>query len=58
MISQITTAMVQDIGLGKLGDTIYPYPTYAESFGHMANYGYRPKLMKVSSKGIKPGMKE
>lgn len=38
MICQITQAMVHNLGLGKLGDSIYPYPTYSESIGHLANF--------------------
>jgi hypothetical protein len=38
--------MTFGIGLGKLGDSIYPYPSYSESFGHMANYGFKPKYQK------------
>jgi pyruvate/2-oxoglutarate dehydrogenase complex dihydrolipoamide dehydrogenase (E3) component len=46
MLCQITQAMVHKLGLGKLGDCVYPYPGYAETFMHMANYGYRPKYDK------------
>ena len=35
MISQITTAMFNGLGLAKLGACVYPYPTYAESFRHL-----------------------
>jgi len=38
LLGQITQAMTLKIGLGKIGDVIFPYPTFSESFGHMANY--------------------
>lgn len=51
--------MVNGIGLGKLGDSVYPYPTFAESFGHLSNFQYRPKYkLGPSTNGIREGMKE
>lgn len=60
MICQITQAMVHGLGMGKLGDSIYPYPTFSESFGHMSNFQYRPKykLQPASDKAIRAGMRE
>jgi len=40
--------MVHNLGLSKFGDCVFPYPSFSESFGHMANYGYKPKYMKVT----------
>jgi pyruvate/2-oxoglutarate dehydrogenase complex dihydrolipoamide dehydrogenase (E3) component len=31
MISELTTAIVAGVGLGKLADVIHPYPTQAEA---------------------------
>jgi hypothetical protein len=51
--------MVHKLGVGKLGDCVYPYPTFAESFGHMGNYGYKPKYkLQAAEKAIKDGLKE
>lgn len=59
MICQITQAMTLKLGLAKLGDSIYPYPTYSESFGHIANFQYRPKYkLGPAENGIKEGMRE
>lgn len=44
MISHITTAMFNGIGLSQLGRCVYPYPTYAESFRHLADQ-YNKKLI-------------
>lgn len=38
MISQITQAMVNGLGMNQLGMSIYPYPTFSESFGHLSNF--------------------
>ena len=57
MISQITSAMYNGIGLAKLGGCIYPYPTYAESFRHLADQYNRKKLVPAE-KSLVPGLKE
>lgn len=57
MISQITTAMFNGIGLSRMGRCIYPYPTYAESFRHLADQ-YNRKQMKPSKAGIVEGLQE
>lgn len=49
LISQITQAMAHDLSLSKLGDFVYPYPTYAESFMHLAG--------RVKSNKLTPGTK-
>jgi hypothetical protein len=36
--------MHNNIGLSKLGESIYPYPTYAEAFRAMADAYNRTKL--------------
>lgn len=60
MLSQITQAMTHKLGLQKLGQMIYPYPTFSESFGHMSNYGYMPKykLGPAGEGALKPGLKQ
>ena len=59
LICQITQAMTLNIGLQKMGKSIYPYPSFAESFGHMSNYGYMPKYkLGPAEKAIKEGLKE
>jgi pyruvate/2-oxoglutarate dehydrogenase complex dihydrolipoamide dehydrogenase (E3) component len=44
LISQITQAMVTGVGLGKLGETIFPYPTRAEVIRKAADQWRRQKL--------------
>jgi pyruvate/2-oxoglutarate dehydrogenase complex dihydrolipoamide dehydrogenase (E3) component len=44
IISQITQAMTAGIGLGKLGETIFPYPTQAEVVRKAADQWRRRKL--------------
>lgn len=57
MISQITTAMFNGVGLSKMGACVYPYPTYAESFRHLADQ-YNRKLVGPADKSIVPGLLE
>ncbi len=44
MISEITTAMVHKIGLGKLASVIHPYPTQADAIRKAAD-AYRKTLL-------------
>jgi len=44
MISEITVAMVNKIGLGGIGAAIHPYPTQAEIFRRAADIWRRGKL--------------
>ncbi|HBG27931.1 MAG: mercuric reductase [Planctomycetes bacterium GWF2_41_51] len=44
MISEITLAMVNKIGLGKFANVIHPYPTIAESIRHVADVYNRTRL--------------
>ncbi|MFB2837867.1 mercuric reductase [Floridanema evergladense] len=44
MISQITLAMVNNIGLGKIASVIYPYPTQAEAIRKAADAYNRTRL--------------
>ena len=57
MISQITSAMFNGVGLAKMGGCIYPYPTYAESFRHLADQ-YNRKKLGLAEKSLVPGLKE
>jgi pyruvate/2-oxoglutarate dehydrogenase complex dihydrolipoamide dehydrogenase (E3) component len=49
MISEITTAIVNDIGLSKLAGVIHPYPTQAEAIKKAAD-AYRRTLLTPRSK--------
>jgi pyruvate/2-oxoglutarate dehydrogenase complex dihydrolipoamide dehydrogenase (E3) component len=49
MISQITTAMVNKIGLNKLSSVIHPYPTQAEAIKKAADV-YRRTLLTPKTK--------
>jgi pyruvate/2-oxoglutarate dehydrogenase complex dihydrolipoamide dehydrogenase (E3) component len=44
LISQVTQAMVADVGLGTLSNTIFPYPTQAEVLRKAADQWRRTKL--------------
>ena len=57
MISQITTAMYNGMGLSRMGRCVYPYPTYAESFKHLSEQ-YNRKQIRVSETSIVKGLKE
>lgn len=48
LISQIGQAMTRGIGLGKLGDTIFPYPTQAEVIRKAADQWRRRKLTPLA----------
>lgn len=50
IISQIAQAMVQGVGLGKLGDTVFPYPTRAEVIRKAADQWRRRKLTPLASR--------
>jgi len=51
MISEITTAMIGDVGLGKLSSVIHPYPTQAEAIKKAADT-YRRTLLTPQSKSF------
>ena len=53
MISQVTSAMFNGVGLSKMGGCIYPYPTYAESFRHLADQFNRKRLVPLSEEQLK-----
>ena len=44
LISEVTTAMVNKIGLSKLSSTIHPYPTQGDGIKKAAD-AYRRKLL-------------
>ncbi|MDQ3521052.1 MAG: FAD-containing oxidoreductase, partial [Gemmatimonadota bacterium] len=48
MISQVTQAMTAGIGLGKLGETIFPYPTQAEVLRKAADAWRRTRLTPLA----------
>ncbi len=50
MISEITTAMVGGIGLGKMGDVIHPYPTQASAIKRVAGLYKKSKLTPTVAK--------
>jgi pyruvate/2-oxoglutarate dehydrogenase complex dihydrolipoamide dehydrogenase (E3) component len=52
LISQVTQAMTGGIGLGKLGDVIYPYPTTAEVIRKAADAWRRGKLTPTAKKAL------
>lgn len=51
MISEVTTAIVNDIGLSKLSGVIHPYPTQAEAIKKAAD-AYRRTLLTPFSKKL------
>ena len=44
LISQVTLAIVGKVGLGKIGDVIFPYPTQAEGIKRAAGAYTRTRL--------------
>jgi pyruvate/2-oxoglutarate dehydrogenase complex dihydrolipoamide dehydrogenase (E3) component len=52
LISQITQAMTAGIGLGKIGETVFPYPTQAEVIRKAADQWRRGKLTPRVKRGF------
>ena len=50
LISEITLAMTNKIGLGKIANTIHPYPTQAEAIRKLGDQYNRTKLTPTSLK--------
>ncbi|MEM9366882.1 MAG: mercuric reductase [Planctomycetota bacterium] len=50
MISEITLAMTNRIGLGKIASTIHPYPTQAEAIRRLGDQFNRTKLTPTSKR--------
>jgi pyruvate/2-oxoglutarate dehydrogenase complex dihydrolipoamide dehydrogenase (E3) component len=53
MISEITTAMVSGIGLGKLAGVIHPYPTQADAIRRVAGLYNKKRLTPKVAKVLK-----
>jgi pyruvate/2-oxoglutarate dehydrogenase complex dihydrolipoamide dehydrogenase (E3) component len=53
IISQVTQAMTAGIGLGRLGETIYPYPTTAEVLRKAADAWRRGKLTPTAKRAFR-----
>lgn len=52
IISQVTQAMTAGTGLGKLGETIFPYPTHAEVLRKAADAWRRGKLTPTAKRAF------
>jgi pyruvate/2-oxoglutarate dehydrogenase complex dihydrolipoamide dehydrogenase (E3) component len=52
IISQITAAMTAGIGLSKLGNTIFPYPTRAEIVRKAADLRRRERLTTTAERAL------
>jgi pyruvate/2-oxoglutarate dehydrogenase complex dihydrolipoamide dehydrogenase (E3) component len=52
IISQITQAMTAGIGLGRLGETVFPYPTQAEVVRKAADQWRRRKLTPLAKRAF------
>jgi pyruvate/2-oxoglutarate dehydrogenase complex dihydrolipoamide dehydrogenase (E3) component len=52
IISQVTQAMTAGTGLGKLGETIFPYPTTAEVLRKAADAWRRGKLTPTAKRAF------
>jgi pyruvate/2-oxoglutarate dehydrogenase complex dihydrolipoamide dehydrogenase (E3) component len=52
LVSQITQAMVAGTGLGKVGQTIFPYPTQAEAIRKAADAWSRTRLTPAAKKAF------
>jgi pyruvate/2-oxoglutarate dehydrogenase complex dihydrolipoamide dehydrogenase (E3) component len=53
MISEITLAMKNKIGLSKIGGTIHPYPTQAEAIRKLGDQYNKTKLTPINAKILK-----
>lgn len=53
MISEITVAMKNGIGLSGIGSTIHPYPTQAEAIRKLGDQYNKTKLTPMSAKVLK-----
>lgn len=52
IISQVTQAMTAGVGLGKVGETIFPYPTAAEVLRKAADAWRRGKLTPTAKRAF------
>jgi pyruvate/2-oxoglutarate dehydrogenase complex dihydrolipoamide dehydrogenase (E3) component len=52
LVSQVTQAMTAGVGLGKLGETIYPYPTTAEALRKAADAWRRTRLTPTARRAF------
>lgn len=52
LVSQVTQAMTNGLGLGALGKTIYPYPTVAEALRKAADAHRREKLTPAARRAL------
>ena len=50
MIGEITVAMANRLGLGRVGAAIHPYPTQAEVFRKAADAWRRGRLTPVAKR--------
>ncbi|MGB7327449.1 MAG: mercuric reductase [Rubripirellula sp.] len=48
MISELTLAMVNNVGLGRIASTIHPYPTQAEAIRKLGDQFNRTRLTSIS----------
>ena len=53
MISEITVAMANGVGLGKVANTIHPYPTIAEAIRKVGDQFNRTRLTPKVAAGMK-----
>ena len=52
LISQVTQAMTAGIGLGKVGATVFPYPTVAEALRRAADAMNRERLTPAARRAF------
>ena len=50
MISEITLAMTNKVGLGRIASTIHPYPTQAEAIRKLGDQINRTRLTPLAQK--------
>ena len=53
MISEVTLAMVNGLGLGRFLDVIHPYPTQAEGIKRAAGQWVRTRLTPTAKTFLK-----
>ena len=57
LISQVTAAMHNNIGLSAMGACVHPYPSYADNLKNLAD-AYNRTQIGPAEKSLIPGMKE
>ncbi|MDB4623661.1 FAD-containing oxidoreductase, partial [bacterium] len=53
LISEVSVAITNKIGLSKIGATIHPYPTYADAIRKLGDQFNKTKLTPMNQRILK-----